>query len=474
MAPSTAGWAFRAYKAFLGVVLVATVTCVEVAAKEEEGFRPDPTRAYAHFVQANTYYSNQELERAVKEYQTALKFDPQHADTMCNLGSALQDLGDFDLSRHWYSKAVKANPYHAVAHFNLGLLIHDEDVETAMEHYQSAVEMDPSMADAWSNLGSAYHQENDLEDALGCYQEAIRLYETEEAYTDLPFTDDVLATLNYHVSLVLGKLPDGRCLNGGCSAQKMEVLRRCLRHDPDHVLCKHNLESMLGGSTMTKASPEYVKALFDHYASTFDESLKGLDYASPEALREVVGSLKPRYREIFDAGCGTGLLGPLLRNISDALVGVDLSEGMLEVAFERDVYDALAVGEIGEILRMRAGQGVQGDLVVAADVFVYMGDLEDVFLASREYLEDGGIFAFTSELVTPGDCDASKGCAGWQLLVSGRFAHTKSYLHELADRLGFDVAHYKEMSPRTEGGAPVRGQLIALVKRGSSGSRSEL
>lgn len=58
------------------------------------------------------------------------------------------------------------------------------------------------------------------------------------------------------------------------------------------------------------------KALFDYYANTFDDSLKGLDYSSPEALREVLGGLRPRYREVFDAGCGTGLLGPLLRDIS--------------------------------------------------------------------------------------------------------------------------------------------------------------
>ncbi|CAN0262707.1 unnamed protein product, partial [Ectocarpus fasciculatus] len=265
-----------------GVVPLLLAAAV-VAAQGDEAVKPDPARAYAHFVQANTYYTNQELERAVEEYKTALKFDPLHADTMCNLGSALQDLGDYPLSRHYYSKAVQANPYHAVAHFNLGLLLHDEDIDTAIEHYQSAVEMDPAMADAWSNLGSAYHRENDLEDALGCYQEAIRLYETEEAYQGLPFTDDVLATLNYHVSIILGRLPDGRCLQGGCLSQRMEILRRCLRHDPEHALCKHNLESALGDSSMTKASPEYVKALFDYYAVSFDESLKGLDYSSPEA-----------------------------------------------------------------------------------------------------------------------------------------------------------------------------------------------
>ncbi|CAB1120547.1 unnamed protein product [Ectocarpus sp. CCAP 1310/34] len=454
-----------------GVVPLILAAALMVAVQGDEAVKPDPARAYAHFVQANTYYTDQELERAVEEYKTALKFDPLHADTMCNLGSALQDLGDYPLSRHYYSKAVQANPYHAVAHFNLGLLLHDEDIDTAIEHYQSAVEMDPAMADAWSNLGSAYHREDDLEDALGCYQEAIRLYETEEAYEGLPFTDDVLATLNYHVSIILGRLPDGRCLQGGCLSQRMEILRRCLRHDPEHALCKHNLESALGDSSMTKASPEYVKALFDYYAVSFDESLKGLDYSSPEALREVLGGLRPRYKEVFDAGCGTGLLGPLFRDITDTLIGVDLSEGMLEAALDRDVYDALAVGEMGEILRMRAGEGVRGDLVVAADVLVYIGELEDIFGSSREYLGDGGILAFTCELIAPQDCDEAKGCKGWQLLPSGRFAHTKGYLHQLAERFGFDVAHYREMSPRKEAGSPVQGQLIALVKRGEGQQR---
>lgn len=63
-------------------------------------------------------------------------------------------------------------------------------------------------------------------------------------------------------------------------------------------------------------SPLAVQALFDFYATSFDESLKGLDYSSPDMLREVLGGMKRRYKEVFDAGCGTGLLGPLFRDIS--------------------------------------------------------------------------------------------------------------------------------------------------------------
>lgn len=68
---------------------------------------------------------------------------------------------------------------------------------------------------------------------------------------------------------------------------------------------------------LSRSLPRFVgQALFDFYATSFDESLKGLDYSSPDVLREVVGGMKPKYREVFDAGCGTGLMGLLMRDIS--------------------------------------------------------------------------------------------------------------------------------------------------------------
>lgn len=76
------------------------------------------------------------------------------------------------------------------------------------------------------------------------------------------------------------------------------------------------------------------QALFDYYATSFDESLKGLDYSSPEALREVLGGMKPRYSEVFDAGCGTGLLGPLFRDIS----GMNICAARLRCALGRGFW----------------------------------------------------------------------------------------------------------------------------------------
>lgn len=42
--------------------------------------------------------------------------------------------------------------------------------------------------------------------------------------------------MDSRAQMVLNRLPDGRCLEGGCESQRMEVLRRCLRHDPEHAL----------------------------------------------------------------------------------------------------------------------------------------------------------------------------------------------------------------------------------------------
>lgn len=53
----------------------------------------------------------------------------------------------------------------------------------------------------------------------------------------------------------------------------------------------------------------------------------------------------------MDLGCGTGLMGPLLRQHVEHLAGVDLSQGMIDKARERGCYDELAVGELAAHLQ---------------------------------------------------------------------------------------------------------------------------
>lgn len=83
---------------------------------------------------------------------------------------------------------------------------------------------------------------------------------------------------------------------------------------------------------------------------------------------------------ILDAGCGTGLCGDFLKKYASfrGLEGVDLSAGMLREAAAKKVYNKLICREITDWLNnVKARYG----LVVSADVFTYIGDLENLFSA---------------------------------------------------------------------------------------------
>ncbi|CAM9247724.1 unnamed protein product [Phaeothamnion confervicola] len=347
------------------------------------------TRLYSHFLVGNDLYNGGDLEGAVAEYRKALEYDPQHADTLCNMGSALQDLGDVEESLELYLRAVDANPYHATAHFNLAILLHDDELDIAIEHYQAAIEADPTMADAWANLGSAMHHLQQYKEAVTSYQEAIELYEAEDGGTGLA-AQQFLPALHFQLGTALSSLPDDACAGGTCSEHAVEQLRKALRLDPDNAMAQHSLGALLADSELAGASPEYVKRLFDDYAATFDESLAGLKYQAPELLREVVKEDRDVYPVLFDMGCGTGLCGPLFRSIAGKMIGVDLSPKMVEVARGREVYDELAVGDVIAEMDARAAGGERADMIIAADVLVYMGALDKLFESASRYCSENG------------------------------------------------------------------------------------
>ena len=85
--------------------------------------------------------------------------------------------------------------------------------------------------------------------------------------------------------------------------------------------------------------------------------------------------LEPLKRlDVLDAGCGTGLCGPLVAPYARRLVGVDLSEGMLVHAKEKNVYHALMKAELTDYLH---DNSEAFDLIVSADTLVYFGDLRE-------------------------------------------------------------------------------------------------
>jgi predicted TPR repeat methyltransferase len=154
---------------------------------------------------------------------------------------------------------------------------------------------------------------------------------------------------------------------------------------------------------------------------------------------------------VLDAGCGTGLCGPLLRPLACLLEGVDLSPLMLERARDTGLYDGLYCGDMVGYLRVRPSST---DVIVAADVFVYVGDLKPVFSVARLALRGGGRFAFSVE--------QHEGAEAFVLRASGRYAHSRAGIESLAHSHGFVIHEIAPGTLRQESGEDMRGLLVVL------------
>lgn len=169
-----------------------------------------------------------------------------------------------------------------------------------------------------------------------------------------------------------------------------------------------------------------------------------------------------------DAGCGTGLVGEQFRNITTHLIGVDLSEAILleAVRARPDLYDETIAGDVTEVFVDKKPL----DLIVAADAYIYFGDLDPLFASMASGLKVGAYAGFTLENV---GMDVEQSLAEsrpdwrWQLTASGRFAHRKEYVEAVCKAHQFRVQHYEELDGfRYEQGAAVRGHLFVLQKMG--------
>lgn len=242
----------------------------------------------------------------------------------------------------------------------------------------------------------------------------------------------------------------------GAFAEAIEAWRMAERLDPhDRAGAALKLQ-LAGASPADDASPSgFVETLFDQYAKTFDQSLvEKLGYRVPELLLGAVRAQSSgRFDLVIDLGCGTGLMGERLRPLADRLEGYDISAEMLRKAEAKKLYDRLAKADL-QTLRY---EGERAGLVVAADVFMYLGALEKVFALAASTLAPGSLFAFSVE--------KHEGPENFVLRPSRRYAHAEAYVRLALAEAGFAVLSLDEAVIRQDRSEPVEG-LIVVARRG--------
>jgi len=161
---------------------------------------------------------------------------------------------------------------------------------------------------------------------------------------------------------------------------------------------------------------------------------------------------------VLDAGCGTGLCGPLLAPFARHLTGVDLSEGMLRNALAGGFYDTLLVGDLLAFLELRTAGF---ELIASADTLCYFGALEAFAAAARRALPADGLLCFTVEAH-----DDVEALPPYRLQPNGRYSHRRTYVERVLAGAGLSIIENLPVVLRTEAGVPVQGWLVTARATG--------
>jgi len=371
---------------------------------------------------------------ALASFDRALSLRPNNAEALNNRGNALRDLKRHDEALASFEQALALKADYAEAHYNRGNALRDLDRhDDAVASYDCALACKPDYAEALNNRGSALRDLMRQEEALASFERALAV------------------RADYPEALV----NRGHVLNALKRPDDAEAsYRAALACGGDQDLIRYYLAA-LGVEPQPSTPPRsYVEGLFDQYATRFDRALSELKYEIPRQLFDAVVAVRPDGgKDIADLGCGTGMCGQIFRPIARTLVGVDVAANMIQMATARGVYDRLVRGDLNDFLGAHIGSF---DLVIAADVFIYVGDIDAAFAATRAALRPGGQFAFSVE--------AFDG-EGFILRPSRRYAHSLAYLRSLAMRYGFTERASHPVSVRQEEGQDLPG-FIAIFDLG--------
>ncbi|MEA5617804.1 tetratricopeptide repeat protein [Cronbergia sp. UHCC 0137] len=162
------------------------------------------------FTTAINFHHQQQFEQALIVYEQILKFDPNHVDSLNNLGTVLKNLGRIEEAIGYYRRVLNLKPNQAETWFNLGntlqsvgkleeaesafqqvmkiepklgvapfklakLLQEQEKFSQAADYYRQAIALMPTMAEAYTNLGNVLKALGELDQAIAQHQQALQL-----------------------------------------------------------------------------------------------------------------------------------------------------------------------------------------------------------------------------------------------------------------------------------------------------------
>ena len=376
------------------------------------------------------------VEAAYKSARNAVALAPNSGTALYCLSDAEHKRGDIDAARESIEQALLEAPTNLLfLQHAVNLANAQSDYVTAEKHLRTVFAHNADAPGIKMMIGSALRHQNKNDDAEPWLTEAVAL-NPDEANA-------------HHGLAMIAYLRDQHDI-------ALAHISEALRVRPDDADYAY-LKAVFAGVTPAALPETMTRELFDPYAKSFDAHLLGaLQYRVPQLIAQMILERFPeRNINVLDLGCGTGLLGAALGAINGYFVGVDLSPQMLEEANKRGVYSRLH--NVNLLDALDATDGNEYEVIVAADVFVYLGELDAAIRDGFKVLKPGGWLFFSCE-------SALEGGPEFVLRKSMRYAQTATYVKRLLDASGFAAPSIEAIDLRTEQDAVIAGFLVAVQK----------
>ena len=472
----------------------------DAAAQYQKAIELDSDYAVAYNNLGKSYYEQEKLDQARAYYEKAIELNQNYSDAYYNLGILLAKLGEDKAAIDALNKTITLAPERASAYGMLAeVYMHEENYPKAIENYNLRIELQPEHTETYFSLGQAYLQNDQFDEAILAFEQTLTLQPKHPeanhnlANAFLASGDSSKAINYYYRQLEVDPITESYYnigvlfMHQNRHKESAQYLEQAAKLDPDYLPVhinlgalylkvnrypdaikhyeealkikpgdpelQHILTAISKGEAPEKAPAEYLKHLFDQYATYYDKHLtEHLKYQAHELLYKAIyeeTDVEDPEWTILDLGCGTGLCGELFKKFAKKLIGIDISSEMIAVAKEKNVYDELKVQEVEAAL----DEFKHNDFIVAGDVFSYIGKLDDIFKKAKSALNPDGLFAFTVEKTYT---------EPYELQQTIRYAHSKTYLNKLIEESGFETIRFDTIVLRKQKNVPVEGYLVLL------------
>ena len=440
----------------------------EAFAAYDEALAIRPEILEAWLGRANACYQLRRYDQALAAYAESLALAPDLAEAWLGRAHACFRLERYQEALAAFDKLLTIKPALADGWLGRGSIFgHLKRHDEALAAFDKALMIRSDLPEAWLGRANACYHVKRHDEALGASERALSLkpdfaeawLSRGDIFAHIKRYDEALAAYDKALAIKpelaaawLGRAEAVQALKR--PAEAVDAYRQALAKGGDAEIIRYALASLAAEAAPVTAPRRLITELFDQYADGFDEHLVGkLRYRGPDLLFDAVVRLVAAGKfDILDLGCGTGLVGARFQSLTRTLTGVDFSSNMLAVARQRRIYDDLVCSELTEFLQTQSGNF---DLAVAADVFLYIGDLSGVFQGVRRALRDGGYFGFSVEIGEAPD---------FMLKPNRHYAHSGAYLRKLAEDHGFVLQTMESRVLRQNDGIDVAGYIAVLSR----------